>query len=617
MYILGISAYYHDSAACLIFNDEIIAAAQEERFTRKKQDESFPVNAVKYCLTQAQISISDLSAIVYYEKPFLKFERLLESYYHFAPLGLVSFVKSIPVWIKEKLFIKDEIYSQLKQIEDFDKKKIKIYFSEHHLSHAASAFYPSGFESAAILTIDGMGEWASASIAHAKNGKIQILKELHYPNSLGLLYSAFTYFLGFVVNSGEYKLMGLAPYGIKNSEETEKFKTIIRQKLVEIKPDGSIKLNMKYFGFATSLRMIKTKKWQKLFGIKKRNFKDKIIQSHCNLALAIQEITEEIALNMARHAQEITGESQLCLAGGVALNCVANSEILKSKIFSEIYVQPAAGDAGGALGAAFSYLYHHKNMEYKPTNKDLMQGSYWGPEFSNFDVLKILRKYNACYKFYENNDELFDVVANEINNGKIIGWFRGRMEFGPRALGNRSIIADPRNPEMQKKLNLDIKFREGFRPFAPSVLSEDSEKYFDIDIASPYMLFTAPVKESIRKKLPDNYDELDLFPKLYVLRSDIPAVTHCDFSARLQTVHKDTNPDYYNLISKFKEITGTSVIVNTSFNVRGEPIVCTPEDAFRCFMRTNMDVLVMENYMLIKENQNIDKTIFKEKFKLD
>ena len=617
MYILGISAYYHDSAACLIFNDEIIAAAQEERFTRKKQDESFPVNAVKYCLTQAQISISDLSAIVYYEKPFLKFERLLESYYHFAPLGLVSFVKSIPVWIKEKLFIKDEIYSQLKQIEDFDKKKIKIYFSEHHLSHAASAFYPSGFESAALLTIDGMGEWASASIAHAKNGKIQILKELHYPNSLGLLYSAFTYFLGFVVNSGEYKLMSLAPYGIKNSEETEKFKTIIRQKLVEIKLDGSIKLNMKYFGFATSLKMIKIKKWQKLFGLKIRKPKDDILQIHCNLALAIQEITEEIVLNIVKYAQEITGEKKLCLAGRVALNCVANSKILNSKIFEKIYIQPATGDAGGALGAAFSYLYLYENFEYMPTGEDLMKAAFLGPEFSNFDILKVLRKYEANYVFYENKQEIFKYIAKKIDQGKIIGWFRGKMEFGPRALGNRSIIADARSAEMQKKLNLKIKFREGFRPFAPAVLLEDAKKYFDIDIASPYMLFTSQVKKSMRKKLPDNYEELELFPKLYVERSNIPAVTHCDFSARLQTVDKNTNPDFYSLIEKFKEITNTSLIINTSFNVRGEPIVCSPEDAFRCFMRTDMDILVLENYVLLKEKQNIKKYSFKEKFKPD
>ena len=617
MYILGISAYYHDSAACLIFNNEIIAAAQEERFTRKKHDKSFPINAVRFCLNQAQINVSELSAIVYYEKPFLKFERLLESYYHFSPYGLASFVKSIPIWLREKLFIKDEIYSQLRKIESFDKKKIKIYFSEHHLSHAASAFYPSGFSSAAILTIDGMGEWASASIAKAENGKIKILKELHYPNSLGLLYSAFTYFLGFVVNSGEYKLMGLAPYGIKNAEETENFKNLIRQKLVEIKLDGSIKLNMKYFGFATSLKMIKIKKWQKLFGLKIRKPKDDILQIHCNLALAIQEITEEIVLNMVKYAQEITGEKKLCLAGGVALNCVANSKILNSKIFEKIYIQPATGDAGGALGAAFSYLYLYENFEYMPTGEDLMKAAFLGPEFSNFDILKVLRKYEANYVFYENKQEIFKYIAKKIDQGKIIGWFRGKMEFGPRALGNRSIIADARSAEMQKKLNLKIKFREGFRPFAPAVLLEDAKKYFDIDIASPYMLFTSQVKKSMRKKLPDNYEELELFPKLYVERSNIPAVTHCDFSARLQTVYKNTNPDFYSLIEKFKEITNTSLIINTSFIVIGEPIVCSPEDAFRCFMRTDMDILVLENYVLLKEKQNIKKYSFKEKFKPD
>lgn len=617
MYILGISAYYHDSAACLIYNNEIIAAVQEERFTRIKQDHAFPINSIKYCLNQANIEISNLEAIVYYEKPFLKFERLLSSYYHFAPAGLRSFLKAMPIWIKEKLLIKDEIKSQLKKIENFNPKRLKIKFSEHHLSHAASAYYPSGFESAAILCVDAVGEWASASIAEGKNGKLKILKELQYPNSLGLLYSAFTYFLGFVVNSGEYKLMGLAAYGIDNSETTKKYKKLIRENLVEIKEDGSIKLNMKFFGFATSLKMIKTKKWEKLFGIKIRKANQNINQNHCDLALAIQQITEEIVVNMAKEAKRITKEENLCFAGGVALNCVANSAILNSNIFKNIFIQPAAGDAGGALGAALAYAYLQKNASFSPSSFDKMKASLLGPEFSNAEIFKTLRKYKANYKFFENNEDLYEFTANMLNDAKVIGWFRGKMEFGPRALGNRSIIADARNAEMQKKLNLKIKFREGFRPFAPAVLAEDIEKYFDIKKSSPYMLFTAKVNENIRLKLPENYKELEVFPKLYTLRSSIPAVTHCDFSARIQSVDKQSNPDFYNLISKFNELTGTSLIINTSFNVRGEPIVCSPEDAFKCFMRTEMDILILENFVLLKENQNIENINLKEKFKLD
>ncbi|HOZ31126.1 MAG TPA: carbamoyltransferase N-terminal domain-containing protein, partial [Bacteroidales bacterium] len=594
-----------------------IAAAQEERFSRKKHDSEFPTNAVKYCLNEAGLTIDDIEGVVYYEKPFLKFERLLESYYHFAPKGLTSFVKSIPVWIREKLFIKYELYSQLKKIGNFDRKNLKLYFSEHHLSHAASAYYPSGFDSAAILTLDGMGEWASASIACGKTGELKIIKELHYPNSLGLLYSAFTYFLGFVVNSGEYKLMGLAPYGIDGSEQTEKYKNTIREKLVDIRPDGSIKLDMKYFGFATGLKMIKTRKWENLFGIKKREPSESISQQHCNMALAIQQITEEIVLNMAKEAKKLTGENNLCLAGGVALNCVANSVILSSGLFEKIFIQPASGDAGGALGAAMAYAYMHQKIPFTASESDKMKGAFLGPEFSDSEVLKTLRKYSADYKYFENNDDLFGYTAKQLSEGKVCGWFRGRMEYGPRALGNRSILADARNSEMQKKLNLKIKFREGFRPFAPSVLSEDTKKYFDIEVSSPYMLYTAPVNTSIRNKLPDDYNEMELMKKLYTQRSVIPAVTHCDFSARLQTVHKETNPNYHALITKFKELTGTGLIVNTSFNVRGEPIVCTPDDAFRCFMRTEMDILIMQNYVLIKEHQNIKPELFKEKFKPD
>ncbi len=616
MFILGISSYYHDSAACLIHNDKIIAAAQEERFTRKKHDSSFPTNAVKFCLKEAGLNLNDIEALVYYEKPFLKFERLIESFYHFSPKGVVPFVKSIPVWVKEKLFIKDQILKSLKEIDNFDKKKFKIRFSEHHLSHAASAFYTSGYESAAILTIDGMGEWASASISKANKSGLRIIKELHYPNSVGLLYSAFTYFLGFVVNSGEYKLMGLAPYGNHNSQEVKQYIEIIKSKLVNIADDGSILLNMKYFGFATSLRMVKSGKWEKLFGFKRRKPSDPINQEHSNLALAIQTVTEEIVLKMASEAKKITNEDNLCLAGGVSLNCVANGKLLDQKIFKNIYIQPASGDAGGAVGAALAYAHIDKNVEYLPSPKDKMQGAYLGPEFSEKEILKIARKYNAKY-FAFDDDELYTKVAKYIADDNVVGWFQGRMEFGPRALGNRSILADARNPETQKKLNLKIKYREGFRPFAPSVLEDDNSTYFKLNVPSPYMLLVADVQENIRLQLPDNYESLNLMDKLYTQRSKVPAITHCDFSARIQTVNCETNPKYYKLISEFKKLSKTGLIVNTSFNVRGEPIVCTPDDAFRCFMNTEMDVLVMDNLVFHKQDQDINQTNFKQNFKPD
>jgi len=617
VFILGISAYYHDSAACIIYNNEIIAAAQEERFTRIKHDESFPINAVKYCLKEAGININSLDAVVYYEKPFLKFERLMESFYHFAPKGVVPFIKSIPIWVKEKLFIKSEIIKSLKKIEKFDKKKLKIRFSEHHLSHAASSFYTSGFESAAILTIDSMGEWASASISKANKNGISIIKELHYPNSLGLLYTAFTYFLGFKVNSGEYKLMGLAPYGNHKSQQVNKFIEVIKSQLVDIKNDGSISLNMKFFAFATSLKMIRTAKWEKLFGIKLRKPSDKISQKHSDLALAIQTVTEEIVLKMTTEAKRITKEDNLCLAGGVSLNCVANGALLREKIFDNIYIQPASGDAGGALGAALAYAFLEKEIPYTPSKDDKMKGAYLGPLFSNKDVLKTAKKYNSIYHYYDNKNDLFEFTANKIAENNIIGWYRGRMEFGPRALGNRSILADARNPETQKKLNLKIKYREGFRPFAPSVLEEDISKYFDIKVKSPYMLLVANVNNKILKQLPKNYESLNMMDKLYTVRSEVPAITHCDLSARIQSVSKKTNPDYHKLITKFKEKTGTGLIVNTSFNVRGEPIVCTPDDAFRCFMRTEMDILIMEDYVFVKNEQTIDKTKFNQRFKPD
>ncbi len=617
MFTLGISAYYHDSAACLMHNDKIIAAVQEERFTRTKHDEGFPTNAVKYCLDEAGISLAEIDAVVYYEKPFLKFERLLENFHSVAPRGLSPFVKSMPVWIREKLFIKREIISSLKQIGQFNPKKTGIYYSEHHLSHAASTFYASNFEEAAILTIDGMGEWASASIGIGKGNNIEILKELHYPNSVGLLYSAFTYFLGFVVNSGEYKLMGLAPYGNPDSESTKKYMEIIKSEFVEIKDDGSIRLNMKYFGFADSLKMIKTRKWEKLLGLKLRKPDDKIEQQHSDLALAIQLVTEEIILKMAKFAAKLSGMQNLCLAGGVSLNCVANGRLQRENIFEEIYIQPAAGDAGGAVGAALAYVFQGKSFERKIPEIDMMNGSYLGPEYSDKEIIKVCNKYEAKYKYYDNEAELLKIAASQIADSKVVGWFQGRMEFGPRALGNRSILADARNPEMQKKLNLSIKYREGFRPFAPSVIAEDSAQIFEMTAMSPYMLLVTHVKNELRHQAPDNYHNLAVMEKLYVQRSPFPSITHCDYSARIQTVHKETNPKYHSLISEVKRISGSGIIVNTSFNVRGEPIVCTPEDAYRCFIRTEMDVLVMNNFVFLKEEQKTDKTEIRDKFKPD
>jgi len=618
MKILGISAFYHDSAACIIENGEIVAAAQEERFTRKKHDHSFPINAIKFCLEYSGTSIEELSAIAFYEKPLIKFERLLETYYAFSPKGLKQFIQAIPVWINEKLFIKSLIKKELSKIEKV-KKIPKILFSEHHLSHAASAFYPSPFEEAAILTVDGVGEWATASIGIGEGNKIKLLKEMHFPHSLGLLYTAFTYFLGFKVNSGEYKLMGLSPYGNPKSEKTLEFIKLIKEHLVHIFEDGSILLNQEYFNYATGLEMINEKKWERLFGFPRRLPETELLQEHCDLAYAIQKVTEEIIFKMAGHAKLLTGKDKLCMAGGVALNCVANGKLLKSGMFDDIWVQPAAGDAGGALGAALAVYHLYFDKPRLIVFPDAMKGSYLGPEYSHIDIEKTARKYKAKYKYYDNFEQLCEDVAKLIAEGKVIGWFQGRMEWGPRALGNRSILGDARNPEMQKKLNLKIKYRESFRPFAPSVLYEDVNKYFDTDKPSPYMLFIAYVLEELRNKLPENYYELPIREKLYTLRSSLPAITHIDFSARIQTVHKETNPRYYMLISKFKELTGCSVIVNTSFNVRGEPIVCSPEDAYKCFMRTEMDYLVMGNYLFDKKEQPYweEKTSWLEEYPLD
>jgi carbamoyltransferase len=620
MKILGISAFYHDSAAALIDNGEIVAAAQEERFTRKKHDPGFPSNAVAFCLEYGGLSLNELDAIVFYDKPLLKFERLLETYYAFAPKGVRSFLTAMPVWIKEKMFLKRLINEELVKLGYDKKKKVKLLFPEHHLSHAASAYYPSPFEKSAILTIDGVGEWATASICLGEGKDISILKELRFPHSLGLLYSAFTYFLGFRVNSGEYKLMGLAPYGNPDSPDIKKYEEIILKELVDLKEDGSVWLDQDYFDYATGLKMVNEHKWEALFGFKTRKPEDALEAIHCNLGLAIQNITEEAVIRMAKEAKRLTGSDYLCMAGGVALNCVSNGKLQKANIFKDIFIQPAAGDAGGALGAAQAAFHIYFGQERKITWKaDAMRGSYLGPTFSDLDVALTAKKYKAVYTHYENFKDLSTEAAKLLAEGNVVGWVQGRMEFGPRALGGRSILGDPRNAEMQKKLNLKIKYRESFRPFAPSVLAEDCGDYFDYEGISPYMLLVHPVAESRRKPVPSDYGSMDLREKLYFERSDLPSITHIDYSARIQTVHKETNPRYYELIDSFKALTGYAVIVNTSFNVRGEPIVCTPNDAYRCFMRTEMDYLVVGNFIFDKRQQPewLEKDNWKEEFVLD
>ncbi|MTI32616.1 carbamoyltransferase family protein [Xanthovirga aplysinae] len=618
--VLGLSAFYHDSAAAISIGGKILAAAQEERFTRDKHTPDFPIHSVKYCLEYSGLSIDELDAIVFYDKPLLKFERLLETYYAFAPRGLISFLKAIPVWLNEKLFLKKLIFDNLRKVESFNKKKIRLLFPEHHLSHAASAFYPSPFEESAILTIDGVGEWSTASIGLGKGNDIKLLKELNFPHSVGLLYSAFTYFLGFTVNSGEYKLMGLAPYGNPQSESTASYEKLIKEYLVKVNNDGSVWLNQKYYSYATGLRMVPHKKWERLFGFSRRKPEEKIEQHHCDLALAIQRVTEEIVLKMAEEAKRITGADHLCMAGGVALNCVANGKLLKANLFKKVYIQPAAGDAGGALGAALavSALYF-KEPRRVDKKQDQMEGAYLGPDFSDKEIELTCRKVKAVYKKYDQFDELAKVIASKIAEGKVVGWFQGRMEFGPRALGNRSILGDARNPEMQKKLNLKIKYREGFRPFAPSVLDTEMSNFFELTEMSPYMLLVAPVKEERRKNLPKDYHSWPLWEKLYFQRSDIQSVTHLDFSARIQSVHKETNPRYWKLIDHFKQLTGYGLLVNTSFNVRGEPIVCTPFDAYRCFRSTDMDYLVINDYVFSKKEQKDweDKEKWMVKFKMD
>ena len=608
MKILGISCFYHDSAATIIIDNEIMASVQEERFTRKKHTPDFPLNSIKYCLEETGLKIEELDAIVFYDKPIIKFERLLSTFYAVAPRGLIPFLKSIPVWLNEKLFLKKLIFDNLKQIDSkINKKKLNLLFTEHHLSHAASSFYPSNFKESAILTIDGVGEWCTASICIGDNKKIRILKELHFPHSVGLLYSAFTYFLGFRVNSGEYKLMGLAPYGIDDSKETNLYIDKIKSEIVDIKDDGSIFLNQKYFKYTYGLRMIKENEFKGLFGFSSRKEEEEITQTHCNLALAIQKVTEEIVIKIVKETKRITNSKNLCLSGGVALNCVANGKIEDLNLFENIYIQPASGDAGGSLGCALAINHMYYNCERNFSDEyDLMKGSYLGPYYSDKEILIINKKFKAVYQYIESFEELSKKVAELISKGNIIGWFQGRAEFGPRALGNRSILADPRIPEMQKKLNLKIKYREGFRPFAPSVLEEDYSKFFEGEIVSPYMLMVKKVKSKIQLKIPKEYWKLNYWDKLYSRRSKLQSVTHVDFSSRIQTVSKKTNPKYWNLINEFKKITRVGVLINTSFNVRGEPIVNSPEDAYKCFMNTDMDYLVINNFLYKKERQKIN-----------
>ena len=612
MKILGISAFYHDAAAALIVDGQIVAAAQEERFTRKKHDSGFPSNAVRFCLEFAKIPPDQLDQVAFYDKPFLKFERLLETYLAFAPRGFTSFKEALPLWLKEKLFQKSLLAKALRDaIGNGIDWQSKLLFSEHHLSHAASAFYPSPFESAAVLTMDGVGEWTTTSLALGKGKDLQVVREIHFPHSLGLLYSAFTYYTGFRVNSGEYKVMGLAPYGEPN------YVRQITDHLIDIKDDGSFRLNLEYFEYCTGLTMT-NERFDEVFGGPPRKPESLLTQREMDLAASIQVVTEEVMLRLARSVARETGEKNLCLAGGVALNCVANGKILRDRPFERMWLQPAAGDAGGAIGAGLAaYHLHGGNARVAPKNGDAMRGGYLGPEYSDAEITERLTQAGAVFELVEPS-MLIDECARALADGKALGWHQGRMEFGPRALGGRSILGDPRSPEMQRTLNLKVKYRESFRPFAPSVLREDVSEWFDIDDDSPYMLLVADVRD--RHRIPMTEEQKALFgiDKLNVPRSSIPAVTHVDYSARIQTVHEDTNPLYYRLLKRFKELTGCSVVVNTSFNVRGEPIVCTPEDSFRCFMGTDIDVLAVGNCFLRKEQQNPDLlTRYEDAFDLD
>ncbi len=605
MNILGVSAFYHDSAACLVQDGEIISAAQEERFTRKKHDAAFPVNAVRFCLQNSGLNVHDIDFVAFYDKPFLKFERILETYLAYAPTGFASFIKAMPVWIKQKLWMKEVIKNELGYEE-------KIIFTEHHESHAAAAFFPSPFQEAAFITMDGVGEWATTSYGIGKDNNINILADIHFPHSLGLLYSAFTYYTGFKVNSGEYKVMGLAPYG------EPKYKDIILSELIDLKEDGSFKMNMKYFDYCAGLTMTNGK-FDKLFGGPPRKPESPLTQREMDLARSVQEVTEEAMLRMARHIRKETGQKNLCMSGGVALNCVGNGKILREKIFDNIWIQPAAGDAGSALGAALFVWYQYLgNKRTADNKKDFQRGSYLGPVFGREYVSEYLKKKDIPYTELK-DEEIPEKIADLIAGENVIGWFQGGMEFGPRALGGRSIIGDARSSKMQEVMNLKIKFRESFRPFAPSVIKEKVSEYFELDKESPYMLLVAPVRKEIRREMTGDEQKLFGLDKLHVKRSTIPAITHVDYSARVQTVDEETNPLYHKMISKFYEKYGCAVIINTSFNVRGEPIVCTPEDAYRCFMRTNMDYLIVGNFLLDKTKQKPleGDTDWQKEFELD
>ena len=596
--IIGISALYHDSAAALIINGEIKAAAQEERFTRQKHDSSLPKNAIQYCLDCSNLKPADIDYFIFYEKPFLKWERLLETYATFSPKGFSSFKKAIPLWTKEKLFQKKLLINYLLTLDSNINWKSRLLFSEHHLSHAASAFYPSPFNEAAILTLDGVGEWTTTSLAIGKENKIFIQKELHFPHSIGLLYSAFTFFNGFKVNSGEYKLMGLAPYG------KPKYVNKILENLVDLKDDGTFRINQNYFDYSTGLKMTNTN-FNKLFDCSPRKPESEIKQINMDLAASIQFVTEEIILKLVKSIKRETNSKNLCLAGGVALNCVANGKIEKSQIFENIWIQPAAGDAGGALGAAllsyYSYLDNKRNYYYA---NDMMKGAYLGPVYDNNSIEMKLKEFNASYKKYE-EETIIEYTANALAKNKSIGWFQGRMEFGPRALGARSILANPSDPNMQTNLNLKVKFRESFRPFAPSILEDDCQEWFEINTKSPFMMYTARIKDKYRKKISKNEPGFTGLQKVKTVRSVIPSVTHIDYSSRIQTVNNKTNQRFYNLINKFKEITKIPILINTSFNIRGEPIVCTPEDAYKCFINTGLDILVIGDFVLEKDKQKI------------
>ena len=608
--VLGISAFYHDSAAAIIVEGKIIAAAQEERFTRKKHDASYPKHAINYVLKEAGLKLSEVDHVVFYEKPFLKFERLLETYIGFSPSGFKSFSTSMPLWLSEKLFQKKMLYDALKEQDNNFNDIKKINFSEHHLSHAASAFFSSPYDEAIILTLDGVGEWATTTVSLGKNNKISILKEIHFPHSLGLLYSAFTYFLGFKVNSGEYKVMGLAPYG------EPKFKDIILEKLIDVKEDGSFRLSMDYFNYATGLTMTNSK-FAKLFNMNRREPENNLSQIHMDMAASIQAATEEIVLKITRFLSKEYKLENLCMAGGVALNCVANGKILKEGLFKNIWIQPASGDAGGALGAAQAFYYQQLDNKRQILKTDSMNGSYLGPQFTDDQVENELKSCGANYKKLT-QDQIINDTAKALSEEKAVGWFQGRMEFGPRSLGNRSIIADPRSENMQKNLNLKVKYRESFRPFAPAVLFEKVSEWFEINSESPYMLLVADVKKSKQLEMTNEQKNLFGIDKLNVKRSSIPSVTHVDYSARIQTVHKETNPTFYKLIEEFERITKYPILVNTSFNVRGEPIVCTATDAFNCFMGTDLDVLVCNNFILYKNDQDRDLIKdYKNKYELD